>query len=483
MITSDKKDTKIVKTKKLRKEKFAFNRDLRKVLFSRNTELIGEGAFYDCRNLQEVLLTDSLKALENDAFSQCENLKSIQLPENTEKIGKGCFSWSGIKSIVLPAKLKAIEDLTFSNCMKLQKISINENCTSIGENAFSNCVGLTEINIPQSVTAMGTECFKGCSALKTIKLSDNIKILPRNAFENCRALETIVLPSDLKIIEDECFAGCVNLKSIIFPETLEHLGKKAFYRCERLEKIQLPKKLSYLGDYAFKSCKSITYAEINGDLDYAGAAIFTDYAITPENNIQKMFVTSFLKKSDYKFCPTITIPESTQFLRLGYKGIIPHSYVKRNKTCYNHILAFKKYNTKVFISENYYSDNYNILNNSAFDFEFYDSLFENAEDYEKPVIAAFRLSYPTQLNEKARYLYQEEINKNAKNAVIFAVNDNEEKVFKYLIDNAYFDTSFCEELHLLITEHAYTNLLQILSSKQVNTGFDEINSLLEELTL
>lgn len=479
----NKKHTATVTTKKLRAKKYAFNENIREALFSRNTEIIGESAFYDCRNLKEVTLPDSLKIIEEDAFSLCESLEEIKFPENLEEIGERSFFWSGIKTLVIPPKITEIKDFSFSNCRKLQKATINENCTKLGDGAFANCMELSEINIPNTVTSLGKECFKGCSSLKEIKLPDNIKLLPQNCFENCQSLETVYLPKSLEIIEAECFSGCSNLKTIIFPDTLKEIGEKAFYRCENLENIHLPKSITCFGDHAFASCKNLTTLQIEGDLTYAGAALFSNCTVNPPTNTQRMFVTSFLKKSDHKLCPTVKIPESVKELNLGFKGLLPYSYLTKNKSCFSHILTLEKYNAKVFISENYYTENDKILENGSFDFNKYDTLFESAEFYEKPIIAAFRLAYPVELQENHRNLYQSKIIENGKEAAIFAVKNNEENLLKYLIDNADFDTSFCEELYSIVSEQGLPNLLQILSNKQNNTGLNEINSLFEELML
>lgn len=479
----NKKHTATVTAKKLRAKKYAFNENIREVLFSRNTEIIGESSFYDCRNLKKVTLSDSLKTIEEDAFSLCESLEEIKFPENLEEIGERCFFWSGVKSLIIPPKIKKIKDFTFSNCRKLEKATLNEECTKLGDGAFANCMELSEINIPLTVTSLGKECFKGCSALKEIKLSDNIKVVPQNCFENCQSLELVILPKNLEIIEAECFSGCGNLKTIIVPDTLKEIGEKAFYRCETLENIRLPKSITCLGDHSFASCKNLTTLQIEGDLTYAGAALFSNCTVNPPKNTEIMFVTSFLKNSDYKLCPTVKIPASVKELKSGFKGLLPYSYLTKNKSCFSHILTLDKYDAKVFISENYYTENDKIIENGSFDFVKYDTLFKSAEIYEKPIIATFRLAYPVELQENHRIIYQNEIMQNGKEAAIFAVKSNEENLLKYLIDNANFDTSFCEELYSIVSEQGLPNLLQILSNKQNNTGLNEINSLFEELML
>ena len=472
-----------IKSKKLRQRKYAYNKNIHEVLFSGLTEIIGNSAFYDCYDLKKVTLPASLKIIEDDAFSLCRYLNNISLPENLEQIGERCFSWSGIEEITIPYKISEIRNSTFSNCRKLKKIIISKNCTRIGDEVFLNCMDLSEISIPNSVTSLGKKCFKDCVSLRTVNLSENIKALPDNTFENCISLETVVLPQSLEHIGAECFSGCVNLKNIVLPDKVRSIGEKAFHRCEKLTNIKLSKELTHIDNCAFSSCSKLTSLQFENDLSYVGAALFTECNASLPEQIDKMHVTSFLKKSDYRLCSTVNIPYSVNELYFGFSGLIPYGYSIKNKTCFNHILAIEKYGAKVFISENYYSDKDLIIENGRFNFSRYDSFFEKAEPYEKPIIAAFRLAYPFELQENNHDIYQSEILKRGKEAAIFAIKRNEGNLLKLLIDNADFDAEFCEEMYTYISNSGNPNLLQIVSTKGNNTGLDEINSLFEELML
>lgn len=472
-----------IKSKKLRQKKYAYNKNINEVIFSEATEIIGNSAFYDCLVLNKVTLPSSLKIIEDDAFSLCRDLNNISLTESVEQIGERCFSWSGIEELIIPDNVKEIRSSTFSNCRKLKKISISKNCTKLGDEVFLNCMDLSEISIPDTVTDLGKSCFKGCTSLKSIKLSQNIKTLPDNTFENCLSLETVVLPQSLEHIGAECFSGCVNLKNIVLPDKVKSIGEKAFYRCENLTDVKLSKELTHIYNRAFSNCNNLKSLQFESNLAYVGASLFTECNVSLPEHIDKMHITSFLKKSDYRLCPTINIPVSVNQLYLGFAGLIPYGYSIKNKSCFNHILAIEKYGAKLFVSENYYSEKDKIIVDSKFNFNEYDSFFEKAETYEKPVIAAFRLAYPIELQEDKRDIYQYEIQKSGKEAAIFAIKNNEGTLLKYLIDNVNFDAQFCEEMYVYISKAGKSNLLQILSTKRNNTGLDEINSLFEELML
>ena len=79
--------------------------------------------------------------------------------------------------------------------------------------------------------------------------------------------------------------------------------------------------------------------------------------------------------------------------------------------------VLEKYNVKVYISERFYSYKNRadkIIENGAFDFNKYDSQIDSAEEYEKPVIAAYRLAYPQELTEKTKSIYEKILNEKEK---------------------------------------------------------------------
>lgn len=481
MQISDK--NRIKKAKRIRTKKYAFNENLFEALIPCGVKAIGESAFYDCRNLKRAVLPDSLESLEDDAFALCESLEEINFPESLTQIGERCFFWSGIKVAKIPPEITEIKSSAFSNCRKLKKVTVNGKCTKIGDGAFSNCMALSEITLPKFLTHIGKECFKSCSELKLLKIPEGVKTLQRNTFENCTALESIILPESLEEIESNCFSGCVALKTVVFPNKLKKIGEKAFYRCKNLNNIRLPKSLVYLGDLAFSGCNGLTSLQLSDNLNYAGASLFGNCPVTPPKNTKCMFVTSFLTENDCKNCPTVNIPDNTRDLMLGFKTLLPYGYLTAEKTCFNHIIAFEKYNVKVFVGENFYGDREKLLNDGIFDFQKYDDFFDSTQPHEKPLIASFRLTYPVGLSDKYRNVYLNALKEHSEDAAVFAVKLNEEKVLKYLADNIDFSASFYEKLYGLISAEGRHNLLRVLSAKKKTADLSEINALFEELML
>ena len=399
------------------------------------------------------------------------------------KTDKYAFN-SQIEDVEMFHTVKSVKSSAFCNCSTLKTIKFSKKLTEIQDFAFLNCSSLEKVSLPSSIKKMGEGVFKSCTNLRRVELPEGLKILPKNFFENCRTLESIVLPEGLEYIEEECFSGCVNLKEIVFPKSLKTINNKAFKRCKRLKSVVFHKNLKYIGDMAFDGCNALTSVVWGGTLEYIGSSAFPETpCVLPDIN-GTMFSSSFLQKSEYELCPTVIVPNNITTLCLGFENTLTYKQTCEKKTCYCHILALEKYNARIFISEKFYSYSNRedaLIKNGDFDFFRYDSQFRNAEDKEKPVISAFRLTYPIELNEKTEIIYKTHLSQTAEYAGLFATEKNEEKVLKYIIDNFELSTEYCAFLYEKAAKNGFLNLQQILSQRKKNSGFDEINFLYEEI--
>lgn len=389
-----------------------------------------------------------------------------------------------LKSVKMLPCVKTIKCSAFSNCSKLENVSFSNNLKEIQSLAFFNCSKLTDISLPSSIEMLGDGVFKRCISLKKIRLPENIKYIPSNFFENCQSLETIVLPSELEIIGDEAFKGCSNLREIVFPKSLKEIKSRAFKRCNNLKSIIFPENLKIIGDNAFEGCKSLVNVIFNSSLEYVGDAVFTDNpCVMPEIN-GTLFSSSFMLKSEYRLCPTVTVPKKAKRLYLGFENALTYNQICKNNTCYRHILFLEKYNARIFISEKFYAKkNDNLLiDNNEFDFEKYDLQFEKADATEKPIIASFRLAYPVKLNEKTKKIYYSYLSDNLQTATVFATEKNEETVLRYITDNFDLSSEYCTFLYEKASKNGFSNLQVMLSQVKKNSGFDEIDLLYKEIS-
>ena len=409
--------------------------------------------------------------------------KALKLFLPVIKTDKYAFK-SQLEDVEMLHTVKSVKSSAFCNCSALKNIKFSENLTEIQDFAFLNCSSLEKASLPSSIKNLGEGVFKSCTSLRIVELPEGLKSLPKNFFENCRALEAIVLPEGLECIGEECFSGCINLKEIVLPKTLKSIKNKAFKRCKSLKSIVFPKGVKHIGDMAFDGCNALASIVWGGTLEYIGASAFSETPCVPPDINGTMFSSSFLQKSEYGLCPAVTVPKGIKTLCLGFENTLTYKQTCENKTCHCHILALEKYNARIFISENFYSYSDRedaLIKNGEFDFKKYDSQFEKADEKEKSIISAFRLTYPIKLNEETEIIYKNHLSQNAEYAAIFATEKNEEKLLKHLLDNFDLDSEFCLLLYEKASKNSFLNLQNILSQKQKNTGFDEINFLYQEI--
>ena len=168
--------------------------EVKSVAIPASVEEIGVNAFCACEYLKHVGIEENgwLRTIGDYAFCRCRNLARVHLPKKLEKIGVGCFSYSGLEEAILP----------------------------------------------ESAREVGAEAFFKCKHLKTAQLNDGLQTLGTREVVNGRecegevflgsALESIRLPSTLKRIESMTFSCCENLRSIDILSGVECIGEKCF---------------------------------------------------------------------------------------------------------------------------------------------------------------------------------------------------------------------------------------------------------------
>lgn len=408
----------------------------------------------------------------------------LVLKKKKTKINEYCYNES-IEQLELAKKVKVISRTTFSGCRNLQTVIFNENIEEIGYEAFYNCVSLTGIILPSSIKVIGEGAFMDCRALKKVVLPP-LSVLPKNLFKGCFNLEEIVIPDSVEIIEEGCFHSCVNLKKITFGKNLKQIKAYAFKRCQSLEDVVFPASLKILGDKAFEDSKNLKLIKFNSNLKYLGKSVFYNKFYDEYKINGTAFCSSFTSKKDLENCITITIPETIDYLALGFEGVLPFAYRNKNKTCPNHVLSIEKEQIKVFMSSGFYSykdDSDYIIKNGEFDFLKYDNQLEKAEKTEKPFVAAFRLAYPKKLSEQKGKEYFDLIKGYEKDVAIFSIEVGDSDVLSYLLENFSFDTEFCATLYSLCAKKGYSNLQEIVSTKKKKTALTETENLLNDLLL
>ena len=184
---------------------YAFNgSNIETVTLPDTIEMIGEGAFKNCKKLKSVHGLENcngLKEIKAYTFSYCEALQEISFPNTIESMGSRTFEYCTnlryVYGLENCTKLKEIPTATFLQCLELIEIKLPEGLKIIGEEAFSLCDrGLKSINIPSSVLSIGRMAFSYCLSLEEVNIPASVESIENMAFYFCSSLEAINVDSN-----------------------------------------------------------------------------------------------------------------------------------------------------------------------------------------------------------------------------------------------------------------------------------------------
>lgn len=394
------------------------------------------------------------------------NERNISIPENVKIIGADSFAWSGIESVFIPSSVEIIEENAFKRCRELRKITIENGCKAIGGGAFSSCCKLTDIIIPESVSEMGERIFEDCAELVKVSLPDGLHKIESRAFANCASLSEINAPRGLTEIGGYAFNGCRSLSEPPISEKLEAIGDGAFVRCTKIKRLTFPRSLKRIGSDAFAGCFDLE-VKFSSAPESVGKTVFPDTRVSIPDGVIDMYSTSFLNRAQYRSCPEIDVYPSVRTLRHGFDKLLGYDEYRDNNTTLRHILYLMKYGCKLFIGEKYYADGY-IIRNGETDFSYYDSQFGLASEYERPLIAAYRLSYPVCLSENFREKYTRALIGYEKTAAEFAVERNDRKLLKTVLKMSEFDAATLDLLYDKAHGMKHFGLLNLINRQSVS---------------
>ena len=97
-------------------------------------------------------------------------MKHITLPKYLEKIGRNCFSGTGLEEIILPSRVREVGARAFEYCEQLKSVQLNKGLEKLGTReavdredcegrVFANS-GIESIRLPPSLSRIeiGTFC-------------------------------------------------------------------------------------------------------------------------------------------------------------------------------------------------------------------------------------------------------------------------------------------------------------------------------------
>ena len=107
------------------------------------------------------------------AFFECRTMTSISIPESVTEIGRSCFEWCGIESVIVPNSVTILNAQAFLNCWQLKSISLPKDINILDFYVFGGCRSLEAIIIPDKVTQITSCSFTNCSSLERVIIEGN----------------------------------------------------------------------------------------------------------------------------------------------------------------------------------------------------------------------------------------------------------------------------------------------------------------------
>jgi len=358
---------------------FSYMKNLEKIVFPTNLEVIPYHAFLQTNNLYDITFPKNLRVLENGCFQDINvygKARKLVLPSTVEKIGETSFGSTGYEEITIP-KGCVVESNSFYGCRDLLKIVVDpddpnysnyDNClynkdqtvlvfcpggkssvkfpstvTEVAKYGFAANDSLKSIVLPNTITKMGDYVFGICYGLESVVLPESLTELPTRAFSSCYRLKDVTLPSKLKVINDDAFADCDSMITITIPNTVEKIGDNVFKYCEKLDSVIIPNSVKSLGVAVFSNCPSLRYVVLPEELETIPANTFF-----PCKKLETVVMPKKVKKIDtyaFQTCQSLTkieIPNTVTTIGESAFGscadtviIIPNSVTSIGKSAFD----------------------------------------------------------------------------------------------------------------------------------------------------
>ncbi len=272
---------------------------IKEIILPDSVEIIGRGAFSNCKNLTGITLSPNIKVISASAFSGCSKLKNIVLPDSVEIIEEGTFGWcTSLSNIKFPKKLKIIESGAFVCCSKLKNIMLPDSLEAIGR----------DMRDDERVGFLGA--FIGCEGLTSIKLPENLKLIGYRTFEDCINLKSIILPNKLESIGASAFKGCVKLDTFTVPKSVQRIGMEAFDNTAWMKKQK--------NGVLYKDGWVIDYKGTMPDkcsvIIKEGTVGLSDYALAEKEFTTKVEESGYTHDISHKKLKKVSIPNTVKYI-------------------------------------------------------------------------------------------------------------------------------------------------------------------------
>lgn len=213
-----------------------------------NGTSVANSSNYALRNSIMAVRLGVNATLGNYAFANCGQLRSVILGESVANIPQGCFSNSGLKSIVLIPGVEEIKTEAFRGCNSLSLVAFSASGINIAGTAFQQA-GLVRCALGVA-TLSGNQVFGSNSRLKRVSVFV-VDGSGTNAYSYSTSVESVSISPYQKVVLDDMFSSLQRLVAVDIPDGVERIGARAFYGCYSLATIHIGKDVEVIGDSAF----------------------------------------------------------------------------------------------------------------------------------------------------------------------------------------------------------------------------------------
>lgn len=219
--------------KRIQKDAFKNNQQIRKLTLNEGLETIEEQAFVSS-SLAEINFPSTLKEIGQYAFYNCPNLSTVNLSRTKiSTLLEGTFGLSGLQTATFPSTLTDIGSQVFLNTSKLTSVEIPVNVKSIGNEAFRG-TGAASVLLPNNLSLMEQRAFYLCANLQQVRTHGTIKqdapsaIMQESCFEGCPELSVFEIPLNIRRVSQGMLAGNTKVKNITIPANVNYIAFSAF---------------------------------------------------------------------------------------------------------------------------------------------------------------------------------------------------------------------------------------------------------------
>lgn len=363
-------------------------RKFTKLIISEGVEEIEYYAFNGCENLENVIIPSTVKHIHGYAFARCNNLKSVTIPDTEIEISQYAFNEYCGEKIAIGSKPTVMDEgaslaiysfqegsgITGENVIDEDGTVFNSDRTELIE--FSKRFSGNEYIVPDSVRVIKRYAFAFAN-IESVILPDSVEVLEERAFSEY-SLKRIQMSKGLKTIGLSCFEGS-KITTIELFEGLETIEDKAFYGVY-LDRVTIPRSVKAIGVNCFAGAKEIVeYNSLRLPEDQLDNARFI--GCSARGN-------SYSSGVMHSHVVTVKDAESDEVIYRVY------AYGDSGSQIFNIAKAWK---------------NYADYDNAYFDEKYPDWKFTMDQKID---IAVGRLSYPVDLSDSAKDMYQTYLCKN-----------------------------------------------------------------------